>query len=233
MSQMLSCTRAFIKPHRNPVSQLFLPHFTDEKTYIQRGQLAQEYAASQPGPLNIKHLFLRPIGLLGGLVAQLHPTFQTPWTEAHQPPLFHGISQARILEWVAISFSRGSSQPRDRTQTDPGSPLHGRRILSDWASREAHRSSYPHLIKMETKATNHPSSWYRQVGEAKNFKSPCYPAPPQLVLGHPCVPALPLYSLQWAANLCGGLGSKNPEECALLPWHLQTGCAITRIYLDF
>ena len=28
----------------------------------------------------------------------------------------HGISQARILEWVDISFSRGSSQPRDRTQ---------------------------------------------------------------------------------------------------------------------
>ena len=27
----------------------------------------------------------------------------------------HGISQARILEWVAISFSRGSSRPRDRT----------------------------------------------------------------------------------------------------------------------
>ena len=27
----------------------------------------------------------------------------------------HGISQARILEWVAISFSRGSSQPRDQT----------------------------------------------------------------------------------------------------------------------
>ena len=28
----------------------------------------------------------------------------------------HGISQARILEWVAISFSRGSSWPRDQTQ---------------------------------------------------------------------------------------------------------------------
>ena len=27
----------------------------------------------------------------------------------------HGIFQARILEWVAISFSRGSSRPRDRT----------------------------------------------------------------------------------------------------------------------
>ena len=29
---------------------------------------------------------------------------------------FHGILQARILEWVAFPFSRGSSQPRDRTQ---------------------------------------------------------------------------------------------------------------------
>ena len=28
----------------------------------------------------------------------------------------HGILKARILEWVAISFSRGSSRPRDRTQ---------------------------------------------------------------------------------------------------------------------
>ena len=28
----------------------------------------------------------------------------------------HGILQARVVEWVAISFSRGSSLPRDRTQ---------------------------------------------------------------------------------------------------------------------
>ena len=28
----------------------------------------------------------------------------------------HGILQARILDWVAFPFSRGSSQPRDRTQ---------------------------------------------------------------------------------------------------------------------
>ena len=28
----------------------------------------------------------------------------------------HGIIQARMLEWVAFPFSRGSSQPRDRTQ---------------------------------------------------------------------------------------------------------------------
>ena len=45
----------------------------------------------------------------------------------------HGILQARILQWVAISFSRGSSWPRDRTQVScivgrfftepPGKPL--------------------------------------------------------------------------------------------------------------
>ena len=36
--------------------------------------------------------------------------FATPWTANH------GILQARILEWVAYPFSRGSSQPRDWTQ---------------------------------------------------------------------------------------------------------------------
>ena len=39
----------------------------------------------------------------------------TPWTIAHQALLVHGILQARILEWVAISFSRESSPPRNRT----------------------------------------------------------------------------------------------------------------------
>ena len=34
----------------------------------------------------------------------------TPWTAAHQ---VHGILQARILEWVAMPSSRGSSRPRD------------------------------------------------------------------------------------------------------------------------
>ena len=39
----------------------------------------------------------------------------TPWTIAHQAPLSMGILQARILDYVAIPFSRGSSQPRDQT----------------------------------------------------------------------------------------------------------------------
>ena len=50
------------------------------------------------------------------------------------PPVssLHGILQARILEWVAIPFSRGSSQPRDRTQV---SCIAGR-FFTFWATRE-------------------------------------------------------------------------------------------------
>ena len=44
----------------------------------------------------------------------------------------HGILQARILEWVAISFSRGSSQTRDQTQV---SCIAGRCFIL-WANRE-------------------------------------------------------------------------------------------------
>ena len=43
-----------------------------------------------------------------------------------------GISQARILEWVAISFCRRSSPPRDWTHT----PCIARWILDHWATRE-------------------------------------------------------------------------------------------------
>ena len=45
----------------------------------------------------------------------------------------HGILQARILEWVAISFSRGSSQPRDRTWISCTTG----RLFTIWATREA------------------------------------------------------------------------------------------------
>ena len=45
----------------------------------------------------------------------------------------HGIFQARILEWVAIFFSRGSAWPRDRTQV---SHIAGR-LFTLWATRES------------------------------------------------------------------------------------------------
>ena len=50
----------------------------------------------------------------------------------------HRIFQARILEWVAISFFRGSSQLRDRTQV---SCIVGR-FFTIWATREAQVECY-------------------------------------------------------------------------------------------
>ena len=44
----------------------------------------------------------------------------------------HGILQARILQWVAAPFSRGSSQPRDQTQVC----LAAGGFFTSWATRE-------------------------------------------------------------------------------------------------
>ena len=53
--------------------------------------------------------------------------FATPCIVAHQAPSVHGILQVRILEWVAIPFSRGSSQSRDQSQV---SHIAGRFFIS-------------------------------------------------------------------------------------------------------
>ena len=70
------------------------------------------------------------------LVAQLCPTFCDPM-DCHPPgSSVHGSSQARILEWIAIPFFGGSSQPRDQTQV---SCVAGRFFI--WATREAQTQS--------------------------------------------------------------------------------------------
>ena len=58
----------------------------------------------------------------------------TPRTVAHQAPLSMGILQARMLKGVAISFSRGSSQPRDRIQVEPIAGT----FFTIWATRVHH-----------------------------------------------------------------------------------------------
>ena len=59
--------------------------------------------------------------------------FASLWTVAHQAPAVHGIILARILKWVASSFSRGSSQPRDQISVSCGSWT-SRQILNHWAT---------------------------------------------------------------------------------------------------
>ena len=65
-------------------------------------------------------------------VAQLCPTLCDPMDTSLPGSVIHGIFQARILEWTAISFSRGSSWPRDQTWV---SCIADRRFTV-WATRE-------------------------------------------------------------------------------------------------
>ena len=67
------------------------------------------------------------------LVAQSCLTLCDPLDCSLQGSSVHGIFQMKIVEWVAISFSRGSSRLRDQTQV---SCIVGR-LFTTWASREA------------------------------------------------------------------------------------------------
>ena len=67
------------------------------------------------------------------LVAQSSLTICDPMNCSLPGSSVHGTSQARILEWVAIPFSRGSSWPRDRTQVS----WIGDRFFTFSATREA------------------------------------------------------------------------------------------------
>ena len=70
------------------------------------------------------------------LVAQSCPTLCDPMDCSPPGSSVHGILQARILEWVAISFSRRSSQPRDWTQVS----CTARRFFTIWITR---KTKYP------------------------------------------------------------------------------------------
>ena len=72
--------------------------------------------------LDIKHIHSNNnntnylLDLVSSKVAQSCPTLCSPMDCSLPGSSVHGIFQARVLEWVAISFSRGSSRPRDWTQ---------------------------------------------------------------------------------------------------------------------
>ena len=67
-------------------------------------------------------------------VTQSCPTLCDPMDCCLPGSSVHGIVQARILEWVAISFSKGSSQPRAQTWVSHIAS----RLLIFWATRESY-----------------------------------------------------------------------------------------------
>ena len=99
----------------SPLKEIFT--LTDFKTLI--SCYSQDSVWDFPGGpgvktpcLHCKGHGLNPwLGKVKVKVAQSCPTLCVPIDYT-----IHGILQARILEWVAFLFSRGSSQPRDRTQ---------------------------------------------------------------------------------------------------------------------
>ena len=67
------------------------------------------------------------------IITQSSPTLCDPMDSSLPDSSAHEILQARILEWLAISFSRGSSRPRGRTWV---SCIAGR-FFTIWATRES------------------------------------------------------------------------------------------------
>ena len=106
--------------------------------------IASSLCCKQKQPLNLSPLsktefplqFLTFVNGGGGLVAELCLTLCESLDCSPPGSSVCGIPQARTLEWVAISFSRGSSRPRDGTLLS----CIGRRVLYHRAAWEAHFS---------------------------------------------------------------------------------------------
>ena len=72
------------------------------------------------------------------LATQSCPALYDPMECSPPGSSIHGILQAKLLEWIAISSSTGSFQPRDRTQVFS---IVGR-FFTTWATREAQKGAY-------------------------------------------------------------------------------------------
>ena len=144
----------------------------------------------------------------------------------------HGILQARILEWVAISFSRGSSWPRDQNCTSCIS----RQILYHWAKC------------LQIGELDHKEGWalkdwcLRITVLEKTLESPLdskeiKPVNPKgnqtwIFTGRTVAKALILWPLIWKADslekIYGkdwGQEEKRVTEDEMLGWHQLTQCA--------
>ena len=102
---------------------------------LPKSMVAQPHPALLPNGCTLKRLRrtraeIRPSESESGAVSHVW-LFVTLWTVALPGSSVHGVFQARILEWVAISFFRGSSPPRDWTRVS----LIADRLFTVWATR--------------------------------------------------------------------------------------------------
>ena len=139
-------------------------------------------AKSQIGPETQQQYLeqgITPILYACVLVTRSCPTLCDPMDCSPPSSFVHGIFQARILEWLAISFSGGSSQPKDQTGI---SCVEGR-FFTIWATRTAysHFTNWRNRHKGSEKLTPGPGvAWVCHTG--------------------PCAPDWG--SLPWGSSLC-------------------------------
>ena len=117
----------------HPLSSLSLPAFN-----LSQHQGLFEWVSSSHQVAIVLELQLQhqPFQWIKCEVAQLCPILCDPVDCSLPGSFIHGIFQARVLERVAISFSRGSSQPRNRTWVSCTAGRH----FTIWATREANES---------------------------------------------------------------------------------------------
>ena len=104
-----SQTRKVLSQDSSPV------HLQIDVFRVAMGNPLNLLASRDPSPLKSEDAAVCPKRDCCCLVAKLCPTLCDPMDCSPPGSSVHGISQATILEWVAISFSRGFSKPRDQT----------------------------------------------------------------------------------------------------------------------
>ena len=117
-------------------------------------------------------------------VAQLCPTLCDPMDYSLPCSSLHGIFQARVLEWGVISFSRGSSRPRDRTQVSriagsqreelrPWQRSWGRRLLR--MQRRNRASGNPLFLSIYPQNQSLPTLLFHALTYTSDFTGGCSP----------------------------------------------------------
>ena len=123
--------------------------------------------------------------------------FETPWTVVHQAPLSVEL-WTRILEWVAISSSKGSSQPRDRICSSCVFCI-GSRILYHWC--HLGMASFSPLFTSSGLSSSYTSQATSSLATCLSLNDrslwstePCYRSCKSTSSGGPSGLAVPLYS---------------------------------------
>ena len=128
-------THLFPAPQETPVLEAWKWPWWE---YIPQKTAENTHGCSLPASPQLPPQQLTIYQHLPLFVAQSCPTFWVPMDGGPPGSSVHGILQVRILEWIIISFSRGSSWPRDRTRVSRIVGI----FFTVWATGKSHLSAH-------------------------------------------------------------------------------------------